>query len=364
MPNLSCGIVGLPNVGKSTLFNALTKQMVAASNFPFCTIDPNVGVVNVPDERLDALSKLTKSQKIVPATISFVDIAGLVKGASEGEGLGNQFLSNIRETDLIVQVVRCFEDENVIHVNGSIDPIHDIEIIQLELILSDLHTADKIYTKLEKNAKSAKEKPAVLTVLEKIRTHLNANQPIRTLSFTPEEKEALKPYPFLTAKPLLYCTNVSEKDLPSMENSYVEKVRAYAAKENIPVIPICARLEEELAGLSDTDAKEYLDSLGLTESGLSRLIRVSFASLDLITFYTAGEKESRAWTVHKGALAPEAAAAIHTDIQKGFIRAEVISYDDYIRYGGRVQAREAGKVRIEGKSYTVHGDDVILFFHN
>ncbi len=362
--NLSCGIVGLPNVGKSTLFNAITKLMIPASNFPFCTIDPNVGIVDVPDPRLQKLSEVTHSQKTVPATISFVDIAGLVKGASEGEGLGNKFLSNIRETDLIVHLVRCFEDDNVIHVVGKIDPISDIEVINLELILSDLQIADKVFQKLEKGAKGKKESPVALEALRKAIEHLNQSLPLRTLELNDEEEESLKSYQFITKKPVIYCTNVSEVDLPSMQNQYTKLVEEFAAKEGSMVLPISAKLEEELSSLSEADAKEYLTSLGLEQSGLARLIQASFSALGLITFYTAGEKETRAWTIVRGSTAPVAAGKIHTDLQKGFIRAEVISYDDLIRTGSRVAAKEAGKARMEGKHYIVQDDDVIHFYHN
>jgi ribosome-binding ATPase len=364
MAGLSCGIVGLPNVGKSTLFNALTRKAAAAANYPFCTIDPNIGIVDVPDPRLQVLSDISGSKKIIPATVTFVDIAGLVKGASEGQGLGNQFLSNIRETDAIVHVVRCFEDPDVIHVEGKIDPISDIEVINTELILSDLQMADNVYSRMEKQVKSKKELQAVLQTLKKAIDHLNQNKPLRTLALTEEEKEHLLPYPFLTNKKVLYATNVSEDCLPSLENEYVKKVRELAEKEGNKVVPICAKLEEEVAQLSETEAKEFLQSLGLEETGLNRLIKTSFEMLDLITYITTGEIETRAWTIHKGTPAHEAAGKIHTDLQKGFIRAEVVSYEDMVQYKGRVGAREAGKARSEGRDYVVKDGDVILFFHN
>jgi GTP-binding protein YchF len=361
MTGLSCGIVGLPNVGKSTLFNALTKKAAAAANYPFCTIDPNVGIVDVDDPRLQVLSQISGSNKIIPATVTFVDIAGLVKGASEGEGLGNQFLTNIRETDAIVQVVRCFEEGDVIHVSGKVDPIDDIEVINLELVLSDLQMAENIAQKLEKQLKAKKELQPVFNTLQKAIQHLNENKSLRTLIVTPEEKAHLDSYPFLTSKKVLYVANVSED---GFENDLVKKVRAYAEKEGNSVIPICAKLEEELAQLTPEEAKEYLQSLGLQETGLNRLIRAAFATLDLITFLTTGEIETRAWPIRKGTPAQEAAGKIHTDIQKGFIRAEVVSYQDMVTYKGRVGAREAGKARSEGKDYIVHDGDVILFYHN
>jgi GTP-binding protein YchF len=363
MNSLSCGIVGLPNVGKSTLFNALTKKAAAAANYPFCTIDPNVGIVDVPDPRLPVLAALFHSQKIIPATITFVDIAGLVKGASEGEGLGNQFLANIRETDAIVHVVRCFEGD-VIHVAGKVDPIADIEVINLELILSDLQMVDNILNKLEKQARGKKELLPILETLKKASAHLNESKPLRTLAVTEEEREHLKDYPFLTNKKVVYATNVSESDLPEMDNAYVRQVREYAAKEGNTVVPICAKLEEEIAQLDDREALEFLQSLGLQETGLNRLIKEAFHTLGLITYLTAGEMEARAWTITKGMKAPEAAGKIHTDLQKGFIRAEVIAFDDIVSYKGRVGAREAGRARSEGKEYIVHDGDVILFFHN
>jgi GTP-binding protein YchF len=363
MAGLSCGIVGLPNVGKSTLFNALTAARAPASNYPFCTIDPNVGVVEVLDPRLQKLSDISKSKKILYATTEFVDIAGLVEGASKGEGLGNAFLSHIRNTDAIVHVVRCFENEDVIHVRGSINPLQDVEVINLELILSDLGACESSLAKMEKQAKGKKEFEPHVAVLKKIRDHLNKNLPIRSLMLTPEEKEIVKAYPFLTGKKVLYAANVSEQELQT-ENDHVRTLREYATKEGNMVIPICARLEEEIAELPQEERKEYLDSLGLKESGLQRLVKASFEMLGLITFLTTGEIETRAWTITKGMNAFDAAGKIHTDIQKGFVRAEVIAYDDFIRCGGRVGAKEAGKARAEGKEYIVQDGDVILFLHS
>jgi hypothetical protein len=364
MAGLSCGIVGLPNVGKSTLFNALTRRAAAAANYPFCTIDPNVDIVDVDDPRLQVLSNISGSNKLIPAQVTFVDIAGLVKGASEGEGLGNQFLTNIRETDAIVHVVRCFEEGDVIHVAGKVDPLDDIEVINLELVLSDLQMAENIAQKLEKQLKSKKEFQPLYDTLQKAIKHLNENKSLRTMTLTPEEKTHLDNYPFLTNKKVLYVANVGENSLPTLENDLVKKVRAYAEKEGNTVIPICAKLEEELSQLTPPEAKEYLDSLGLAETGLNRLIRAAYATLDLISFLTTGEIETRAWPIRKGIPAQEAAGKIHTDIQKGFIRAEVVSYADMVAYKGRVGAREAGKARSEGKGYIVQDGDVILFYHN
>ena len=364
MAGLSCGIVGLPNVGKSTLFNALTKLAAAAANYPFCTIDPNTGIVDVPDPRLAVLSKISKSHKLIPAQITFVDIAGLVKGASEGEGLGNKFLANIRETDAIVHVVRCFQDDDVIHVAGKIDPIADIEVINLELVLSDLQMAENIATRLEKQMKGKKELVPVVEIMRKAINHLNQNKPLRSLELTSEEKEFIREYPFLTDKKVLYACNVSENSLPSMDNEFVELVRQYAAKEGNRVVPICAKLEEEVAQLTEMEAVEFLKSLGLEETGLNRLIKAAYDILGLISYLTTGEIETRAWTIHRGTKAPEAAGKIHTDIQKGFIRAEVVSYQDMVAYNGKAGAREAGKLRAEGKDYVVQDGDVIEFLHN
>ncbi len=358
--SLACGIVGLPNVGKSTLFNAITRQQIPSENYPFCTIDPNVGVVLVEDPRLQVLSDQSKSKKIIQASVSIVDIAGIVKGASQGEGLGNKFLSHIRESDAIIQVVRCFDDPNVIHVAGAVDPLEDINVIGLELILADLQMAENVVSK----AKGKKEMEPVIVWLKRAIEHLNQNLPLRAMQLTKDELVYASQYSFLTRKQVLYVCNVGEADLPSMENAYVKRVREYAEKEGSVVVPICARLEEELVQLDEKDAKEYLQSLGLKESGLSRLVRSAYELLGLITYITTGEIETRAWTIRRGSTAAEAAGKIHSDIQKGFIRAEVVAYEDMVHYGSRPAARDAGKARSEGRDYIVKDGDVILFYHN
>lgn len=364
MAQLACGIVGLPNVGKSTLFNALTSNQASAANYPFCTIEPNIGIVEVFDARLPVLSELSQSAKILYATTQFVDIAGLVEGASRGEGLGNQFLANIRETDAIVQVVRCFDSEDVVHVYGGVDPIRDIEVINLELALADLQTVLNAIGRVEKQLRTQKELFATLECLKVVRDHLDGGKPVRSLPLTEEQRALLLPYRLLTAKPALYVANVDESLLPSMENEAVAAVRRYAAAEGSRVLAISAQFEAEVAQLPLEEREGFLQASGLSESGLSRLIATSFEMLGLITFLTTGEMETRAWTIRQGTTAAEAAGSIHSDIQKGFIRAETISYADMVSCGGRVAAREAGKARSEGKDYVVKDGDVILFLHH
>lgn len=358
-----CGIVGLPNVGKSTLFNALTKAGIEAANYPFCTIEPNIGIVTVPDSRLDALSNIVKPQQVLHATMQFVDIAGLVKGASSGEGLGNQFLANIRETDAIAHVVRCFDNSDVVHVEGRVDPLSDIEVINTELALADMETLEKAILKVGKNSKSGnKEAIFELKTLEKIKAHLDAGSPVRTLELSPEEEQATKRLFLLTAKPVLYIANVDDNGY--VNNPLLDKVQALAVQEQASIVALCAATEAELVELDEKDRQEFMVDLGLTEPGLHKVIRAGYELLGLQTYFTAGVKEVRAWTIHKGATAPQAAGVIHTDFEKGFIRAEVISYDDFIRFSGEQGAKEAGKLRLEGKEYVVCDGDVMHFRFN
>ena len=364
---MKLGIVGLPNVGKSTLFNSLTKAGAESANYPFCTIDPNVGVVTVPDERLNLLGDFYKSKKVTPAVIEFVDIAGLVKGASKGEGLGNQFLANIREVDAIVHVVRCFEDSNVVHVDGSIDPLRDIETINLELVFSDLEILERRIAKVTKTARMDKEAAKELTFLEKVKAHLEEGQLAITLETENEDEDAwLATYNLLTAKPVIYAANVAEDDIADdgANNQYVQAVREYAAKQNSEVFVICAQIEEEISELDEDERKMFLEDLGLTESGLEKLVRASYHLLGLMSFLTAGEDETRAWTIKIGTKAPQAAGKIHTDFERGFIRAEVVSYDDLMACGTHAAAKEKGLVRLEGKDYVVQDGDIMLFRFN